>query len=323
MKTSMYKGAIRIACFASGLLLVAGCTSLNKIAASKLATQGAQVATTSGQSYQSTDQALVQFVEGEYLLSGLSEGYSPPTSNMLNSISVIRKELQLRQQMLSGLSSLYVSFGALCDYDAQGEVEKSIGSTVQAGNSLSGLLGGGEISDSAGKLFANTGGAVVGRIQSQRINNASAKIRSALQGIVLLLQQSNEQAALVSMRKSISEGKLRLVNKLWEDEFASASGIIDQHIQVFGLTPNESAVSAAAKNPGIKKGIEELLKWRQKQEEDSQAAAYDATIQALRSLVNEHSKIEAGEAVSLDAIQGYMATIQQYVNLITDIKKGN
>ena len=311
-----------IAYLTFGSLLLTGCAGVNKSAASKLAVQGAQVATTSAQSYQSTSQTLVQYVEGEYLLSGLSDGYSPPSQNMLNSISTIQKELQLRQQMLNSLSSLYVSFGALCDYDAQGEVEKSVNSTVQAGNSLSELLGGGQLSASAGKLFADASGAVVGQIQSHRIKNASAKIRSVLQGVVLILQHTNEQAAVVSMRKTISEGKLKVANKLWEGDFASAGSIIDQHIQVFGLTPIESAVSGASKNPGMKKGIEAVLKWRQQEEDDSQAAAYQATIQALQSLISQHKQIEAGEPVNLESIQAQLTTIQQYVNLIIDIRKG-
>lgn len=32
--------------------------------------------------------------------------------------------------------------------------------------------------------------------------------------------------------------------------------------------------------------------------------------------INEHAKIEAGQPVNLAAIQSYMATVQQYVDLI-------
>jgi hypothetical protein len=38
--------------------------------------------------------------------------------------------------------------------------------------------------------------------------------------------------------------------------------------------------------------------------------------------INEHAKIEAGQPVNLAAIQSYMATVQQYVDLITAVKKG-
>jgi len=314
--------AIQSTVLVCGLLFSAGCSTINKQAASQLATQGVSAASSIGQSYQSTIQDLNRYVEGEFLLSGLKPGYSPPSKDMLKSIDTVEDELRLRQQMLSGLSDVYTSFGALCAYDASGEVEKSLGDTVQAGNSLATLLGGGAISDSAGELFAKAGGAIAGRVQDDRIKDASAKIRSLLGGIVFLLQQTNEQAAVVAAREEISRGKLKVAMTFWTDDFASADGILDEQIQAYGLTPNPSALTQASKNLALKAGVSEVLKWRQKQEQDSQAAAYTATIQALKTLINEHAKIEAGEPVDLGSIQGNLATIQQYVDLITAVKKG-
>jgi hypothetical protein len=304
------------------LLFSAGCGSVNKDAASKLADQGALVAKTIGQSYQSTDQDIARYVEGEFLLSGLKPGYSPPSDAMLKSIDTVEEELRLRQQMLAGLGDVYTSFGALCTYDAKGEIEKSLGNTVQAGNSLAALLGGGAISDSAGKLFAMAGGDVAGQVQFARIKDASAKIRSLLQGIVFLLQKTNEQAVVVAVREEITRGKLKVAREFWTGDFALADGILDEQIQAYGLTPNASALSYASQNPGLRDGVSAVLAWRQKQEEDSQVAAYNAAIQSLRTLINEHAKIEAGEPVNLVAIQSYMATVQQYVDLITAVKKG-
>jgi hypothetical protein len=304
------------------LLFAAGCCSVNKEAASRLANQGASVANTLGQSYQSTGQNITRYVEGEYLLSGLKPGYSPPSEDMLKSIGTIREELRLRQQMLAGLGDVYASFGALCTYDAKGEVEKSLGNTIQAGSNLAGLLGGGSISDSAGQLFAKAGGEITGQVQCKRIKDASVKIRSLLQGIVLLLQKTNEQAGIVATREEITRGKLKVAMAFWNSDFALANGILDEQIQNFGLTPNESALTHASQNPGLRDGVGAVLQWQQKQEEASQTAAYNAGIQALRMLINEHAKIEAGESVNLGTIQGCLATVQQYVELITSVKKG-
>src|ERR1039458_5547416 len=322
MSKSIQSIVLQSAPLACALLFAVGCTSVNKDAASKLADQGASVAKTIGQSYQSTDQNIDRYVAGEFLLSGLKPGYSPPSGAMLKSIDTVKEELLLRQQMLAGLGEVYTSFGALCTYDAKGEVEKSLGNTVQAGNNLAALLGGGAISDSAGKLFATAGGAVAGQVQSARIKDASAKIRSLLQGIVFLLQKTNEQAAVVAVREEITRGKLKVAREFWTGDFALADGIIDEQIQAYGLTPNASALSHASHNPGLRDGISAVLAWRQKQEGDSQVAAYNAAIQSLRTLINEHAKIEAGEPVNLVAIQGYTATVQQYVDLITAVKKG-
>lgn len=322
MKRFPNRRVIQTAAFGLAVMLAAGCTSINKDAASKLASEGSSVANTVGQSYQSTSDDLTQYVEGEYLLSAIAEGHSPPSDAMLADIKTIQSELQLRKQLLGGLGDLYSSFGALCSYDAQGEVEKSLGATIQAGNGLATQLGGGAISDSAGKLFADAGGAVAGAVQSDRIKNASAKIRSALQGIIFLLEKSNDQVTLVGIRKEISVAKLEVAKKLWEGGFASANGVLDRQVQDLGLTPNESALSVASKNQGMQAGVEAILVWRQKQEVAAEADAYASTIQALRSLVNEHAKIEAGESVSLGTVQGYLATVQQYVDLVSDIRKG-
>ncbi len=303
-------------------LLLAGCSSLNKQAAGKLADQGASVANTIGQSYQSTSQDLARYVEGEYLLSGLKPGYSPPDDNMLKSIATVEGELHSRQQMMAGLSDVYTSFGALCTYDAQGEVEKSLGNAVQAGNSLATLLGGGAISDSAGKLFAQTTGAIAGQVQAGRIKDASVKIRSLLAGIIFLLQKSNEQAAIVAAREEIARDKLKVATTFWADDFATADGILDGQIQSYGLTPNPSALVHASQNPALKEGVSQVLKWRHQQELAAQADAYQATIQALQKLNTEHARIEAGEPADLGTIQNNLATIQQYVDLITAVKKG-
>lgn len=308
---------------ASALIFLAGCGGINKEAAAKLAGQGALVAKTVGDSYQSTDKDLARYVEGEFLLSGLKDGYSPPDEAMLKNIDTVEKELQLRQQMLAGLGDTYTSFGALCVYDAKGEVEKSLGNTIKAGNDLSTVLGGGAISDSAGTLFATAGGDVVGLVQSARIKAASAKIRAALQGVILLLQKSNEQQGIVAIREEITRGKLKVAKSFWESNYASANGILVDQVSVYGLTANNAALENAAQNPKLRAGVSAVLEWRQKQEQDSQVDAYNATIQSLRSLIIEHAKIEAGEPVDLASIQGYLSTIQQYVDLITAVKKGN
>ncbi len=313
---------IQTSALACALLFSAGCAGVNKEAAGKLATQGASVAQTIGQSYQVTDQDLARYVEGEYLLSGIKDGYSPPSDDMLKSIRIIDQELLLRQQMLSGLVDVYVSFGALCSYDAKGVVEQSLGNTIQAGNNLSTLLGGGEISASAGKLFTKAGGEIVGQIQSSRIKDASVKIRSALEGVIYLLQKTNEQAAVVAMREEISRGKLKIAQTFWTDDLALADGIFDDQVRSYGLTPNPSALAHALQNPGFRKGVSAILGWRQKQEEASQIAAYNGAIRSLKILIQEHVKIEAGEPVDLIAVQSHLAEVQRYIDQTRAASKG-
>jgi hypothetical protein len=303
------------------VFMVSACATVNQGSAGKLADQGALVAKTVGQSYQSTGDDLDRYVEAEYLLSGIKPGYSPPTDEMLKNIDTIEKELQLRQQMFAGLNDVYVSFGALCTYDAKGEVEKSMGNTMQAANNLATELGG-TVPASVDKLFTAVTGDVVGQFQSERIKNASVKIRSLLEGIVFLLEKQNEKDAVNGMQDVISRDKLKVAKYFWENGYALADGILDEEIQSYGLTPKTIALSDASKNKYLSNGIDAVLDWREKKEVNSQVAAYNATIQSLRTLISEHSKIEAGEPVNLEAIQGYMSTVQQYVNLITAVKKG-
>ncbi len=313
---------IQTTSLACALLFSAGCASVNKEAAGKLAGQGASVAKTIGQSYQTTDQDLARFVEGAFLLSGIKPENSPPSDEMLKYISVIDQELRQRQQILSGLVDVYVSFGALCSYDAKGEVEKSLGNTIQAGNNLASLLGGGGISDSAGKLFAKAGGAIVGQIQSARIKDASGKIRSALQGVIFLLQKTNEQAGIIATREEITRGKLKLARNFWTNDFALADGILGDQIRSYGLTPSTAALAHASQNPGLRDGVNAVLQWRQKLEADSEVTAYNGAIRSLQTLIQEHVKIEAGEPVNLAAIQGYLTDVQQYVDIANSVKKG-
>jgi hypothetical protein len=307
----------------TGLLLVlTGCCTVNKEAAAKLANEGASAAHAIAETYRADSQSLSVYVEGEYLLSALNPGYSPPGDAVLHAIEAVQSELQSRQRMLNSLGDVYVSFGSLCACDAKSDVENSLGAAVQAGNDLSTKLGGGAISDSAGKLFAAAGGEIAGQAQCGRIKSASEKIGALLHGVVFLLQKTNEQASVVALRQEITRGKLKVAQALWTNDLALANGILDQQVQAYGLTPNHSALARASQSPGLRAGVSEILRWRQKQEQSFQTAAYGATIQALRGLINEHVNIEKGDPVSLGAVQDYLATVQKYVDLITAVEKG-
>jgi len=303
-------------------LLWSGCGTVNRQAAGKLALQGAATATTASQTYQSTGQSLTSYVEGEYLLSALKPGYSPPSGPMLANIKLVQAELGARQQLFQAIASLYTSFGNLCSYDAKGQVEQSLGAGVQAVNGLSKAVGGGAISDSAGKLAAAAGGEIVGQVQSARIKDASAKIRAVLSAAVFVLQKASEHQAIVAAREEITRGKLKVARSLWDTDLALATDILSVQVQAYGLTPNDSAIAHASANPNLKQGVNEILQWRQAREQSAQEAAYNATIRSLQALSDEHVKIEKGESVNLLAIQGYLAEMTSYADLITAARKG-
>lgn len=313
---------IRSACSIVAVLAAAGCCSVNKDAAGKLASEGASVANTVSQSYQTTLNSLSQYIEGEYLLSALRPGASPPDADMLRSIQIAQNELQARQDLFRQLGGLYASFGNLCSYDAKGEVEKSLASSIQSVNSFSQVLGGGSISDSTGKLVAAAGGEIVGQMQCARIKDASQKIRAVLSASVFLLQKAQEKDTIIAVRSEISRGKLKVAEALWTNDMGLATGILSAQVEAYGLVPNDQALAHASANAGLREGVNRILKWRQTQEQSAEVAAYDASIHSLQSLLDEHTKIEKGAPVNLATIQGYLSAIQRYADLLSAVEKG-
>lgn len=285
----LFPGYWRFPIILLAMVVLTSCSTINRQAASKLAEQGVTTSSTIGQSYLKTQQQLFNYVEGEYLLSGLVANYSEPSSNMLASVQIVGDELGARQKMLKSLAGVYTSFGALCAYDAKGEVEKAVGQTVKAGNDLSTILGGGNISTAAGALFAKAGGEIVGLYQSTRIKAASMKIRNLLTGIVFLLEKQTEQNAMIAARKEIARGKLKVAEALWSNKIALADTILDEQVQAYGLTLDKEAAKLASKSAFLSKGVSNVLKWRHEQEESLIDLAYNNAIKALKELQNEHA----------------------------------
>jgi hypothetical protein len=304
------------------LPMASGC-AVNRQAADKLAKQGLITSQAIGQSYQVTNQQIEQYVEGEYLLSGLKPGYSPPSETMLENIRIVKRELHARQKMMEGLGNVYTAFGALCAHDAKGEVEKAVEETGAAGNELAAALGNQPLANEAGALFAKASGGVTGFYHSQRIKRSSKKIRSLLKGVILLLEKGEEEQAIIAIREEVSRGREKAAKALWQSDIALADSILEQHVKAYGLTLNKVASKKASTNKALNSGICNVLQWRQKQEAEALAKAYNAAIGALKELGTEHSKIEAGEPVSLGAIQGYLATIREYVDLAAKLKNGD
>jgi hypothetical protein len=308
--------------FGISLIILSGCCSINKQAAQKLAEQGAATSTEIANSYGAAKQQLVTYVEGEYLLSGLKDGYSKPGTNMLDSIKRVQTELTLRKQMLEDLGTLYAAFAALCAYDAATETEKAAGELAAAGKSYADtVFPGTSIPDAAGQMFAKGTGQLAGQAQNRRIRNANRQICSNLEGIVFLLQQQKEQEALTSIREEISRNRLKVAKALWNENLGLADNILDGQVSSYGLTLNRDAAKAAPANPKLKHAIEQVLESRHNSEMEASGEAYAAAIAALKKLKEEHKKLEKGEPVSLTSLKTDLTVIQEYVDLVTALRK--
>jgi len=303
-------------------MMLAGCCTINKQAAQKLADEGGVASTDIAKSYGITKQQLVTYVEGEYLLSALKEGYSKPSTEMLNSIKKVQTELALRQQMLEDLAALYSAFGALCSYDAVAETEKATGQLAAAGKTYAeAVFPGTTIPDAAGQIFAKGAGQISGQAQSCHIRDASRRIRANLDGIVFLLKKQNEQEALVAIREEVSRNRLKVATNLWNENVGLADDILKGLVSAYGLNLNQDVAKNAGANPRLKNAILQVLQVRHDSEMEAASDAYSAAIKALNKLNEEHKKLEKGEDVSLASLDSDLVTIRAYIDLVTTLKK--
>ncbi len=305
-------------------VLFAGCASLQK--SQQLARQGIEVATTIGASYQLSKEELETYVEGEYLLSGFDPmKYPPPTENMLRNINIVKDELQLRKNMFDELASVYASFEALSAYPAGENMQAALGSLT---GSIDNYLkfykkqndNDAAIPDSAAKLIKMVGGAVAGIEQKSSVRKASAMISARLKAIKKLLKKQSELVALEGIREEIEDGKMDVLINLWQTGVCSATPILEKFASAYGLALDTQKAVYTAADERIKKPIEEVLKYRHRQQKELINSSYGESLNALDALIEAHHKLEAGEDVSLVTVKAFMEKMSGYVNAIRGLK---
>lgn len=308
--------------FLAGLLVLAtGCRAVDRSGAEKLAGAGVETVSRIRQTYVADLEQLDRLEEAEILLAALRPGYAAPGASMQQSLEMIRSELRARRVFLGAVADLCVQYERLCRYDARREVEDATRETIQAGAAFVKASGLGSMPTGTAELFGKAGGSLAAVSQAARIRAASTRIAPLLRGVVDLLAQSDERAAIVAAREEFHRSSLKVATNLLTAGVALPNSILAAQVAPFGLELNEPEWRRAAAEPALRAALIEIVVRRQRRQLTAIQRAYGAAIASLRELAAEHEPVGQGQPVTLAQLDEHMAELTVYLELTAKILK--
>ena len=312
---------VQVGMVATFLLACASCSSVNRGAASDLAKQGGDAASTFATSVSSTRSDLDNYVEGQILIAPLT-GREPPSKSMLTSINQIKQALSLREQMMTQLAQTYAAFGALANYNAAGEVNASLVSLSGSINSYADTVSPGSSGGTA--VAASEIGVtevatlIMAEEQSKKIKAASTLIRLQLTKIVPLMQK--EEGTLERIQKEIVRGSQQSALALWQLGFAQPTPILGEQVGQLGLTFDPGSYNdqvgklSKMDRHMLEAAIGNVVKYRAQRQAELQAAIIDQNVDGLNDLISQHEKLEKGQAVDLASVTAHISQMRALVD---------
>ncbi len=310
---------ISTAAAVASFVCCASCSSVSREAASALATQGQNAATTYATSVNTTKAELDTYVEGQYLIAPLTDR-AEPSASMLKSINDVQSALSLRAQMMVQLVGTYGAFGDLANYDAAGQVNQAIVNLSGAVNAYGAAVSPGStpISGAAASIAGEAGGFLAAAEQSKRIRQASTLIRSQLTTIVPLLEK--EKTALKNVQDEIVDGSRDTELALWDKGFANPSPILGNQLGQLGLRFEQADYQhhfdalSDSDRANFRKAIGLVVRYRAQRQATLQAEILDQNIDGLSALIGEHKKLEQGEDLNLQALTIHVTQMRAFID---------
>ncbi len=314
LRTLSIPGALLIS------LCLTGCASLNLDEAADLAGEGTLVSGEIGEVYSARLESLETYLEGEYLLSGLKENYSPPSSETVEKVDAVISELILRKEMFAKLSETYMSFADLAAFSDSSGLESSIRELSRAIDDYSSMTGNSPVLTRPEKDIASElGGEIFQAGHRYAVRSAGRMIRKRLESVLALLERQSEKAATLALDKEIERGRLKTALALWESKLGLPDEILEAHISAYGLKVNRKETIRnidRMTDSRMQKAISKIMEFRHTREVRRRLEAYDASLKALRTLISAHRALEEGERFSVDNIRRLVSRMSLYSGLL-------
>ena len=216
--------------------------------------------------------SLDQYVQGQLLSDSIETGGAALTPEELRArndqiarIRQVQHAIMLREQALANLSSVYLSFQKLGEYDATGAVETSMNSFTEAVNELGTAVGSSEppLSNVAGGFIGKGAGMFAGEVQAGMLRAASPQIRARLERFRdhLVAQQKTYQ----SIRTVVANRQKNTAQTLYRSGIGDPTPVFRDLLSGYGINypDDESAAAALQKlgEPG-RKAMGEVIAFR-------------------------------------------------------------
>jgi hypothetical protein len=300
--------------------LSGGCSTISENNARSLGTSGKTAASAALSSIFSTKLEYERAMEAEVFYHS-STGIEKPDSLVID-WKKFSKELDARKTVFSRLSDVYSAFSDLASSPGPIDIKTALDELESALNNYSDIVMVTEkslVPYPAIKIGEEIA-ALLSKHRKQRlIMESSVIIRKQLERLLVLLNNIEEQHEKTTFREKLIGNRLRMSDALWKSGVLDPSPMISDLAGDAGFQAGHNSKSIVLMNPSLKKGLKGVMDYRiRKKNTILIKSGYDNTQDALRTLIEEHKKLEKGESVSMDDLRRIINELQTISRLLSD-----
>lgn len=301
------------------MFLTSACSRINIEAAKSLSVTGRDAASQTKQNVLVSYKDYLRARDSEALLNGFSGTTNSSTyQETLNEYNEIQKEFTKRSVVFEKLADLYEAFGELANFDAGGQTEKALGDLSSTVNEYAKLLKQEPpIPTDTGKAISMIGGLVAAEIQKAKIKEASIRIQAKVKALVKLLEDQSVRNQLVGYQEFLFSNRKAAFVILWDKGVYDPKPIFDDFGEDAGLTARKDVTEKMGSNSDLGKAITEVIDKRLEMKLELVGEGYDASIEALKQLIEGHKNLERGEPLDLARLRVITAELRSIAALLT------
>jgi hypothetical protein len=246
-----------------------------------------------------------------------NDGYNKQVGNadskaFLANMTAIQGRLSQFGRWLESLSSSYSAMGDLASYDAFGNFDSSIGALATNTANFAGAVGKPiTIPPDATATVKVAGGLVIGSIQAHEVKSASRKIEGLLTNVIAVLDEPGTKKQLVAIQREVAGQIDQAAAVLFANGISSYAPLLDDLGSSLGLKSIANADSLVVNKTNVLAGLRNVAVELSNEQVESQEAAYDKSLAALKALVPLHQSLEHGAPLNLNAIVNTVNQLQQ------------
>lgn len=227
--------------------------------------------------------------------------------------------ISLRARALMQLHSAYGAFADEAKYDAQGDIDESLGQLTDSVNALAGamatLTGGSTLAViPVMKIAQKAAGESAKAAQKRRLLEASQALQAIDRKLLELLRE--ESAIYGNISETLLSNRLQVADALL------AGGFLDPRPLVTDFVARNRMGALAdmkANDPSVVAAARTIHAHQARRSAAATRAAYASNIKAFEELIEQHDAFQAGQPVSLDGIAQALGEIRLWAELLKEL----
>ncbi|MGA2247253.1 MAG: hypothetical protein ABSH48_19860 [Verrucomicrobiota bacterium] len=256
-----------------------------------------------------------------------NDGYNnaigdPASRTYLANLAAIQSKLVQYGDWLECLASAYSALGDLAAYDAVGNFDSSIDTLATNTASFASAIGKPiSIPPDATATVKVAGGLVLGSIQAHEVKSASRKIEILLTNVIAALDDPNTKKQIVCIQGDVAGFIDQAADVLFAEGICSYAPLLDDLGAPLGLRSVAKVDDVVANKQNVLAGLRNVARELANEQVASQAAAYDESVAALKSLVPLHEELRRDVPLNLTTIINITGQLQEMAAMFQPLQK--